>query len=249
VFATYVPRNPQQHVWNLLSRGIVDQAGQPGPNAARALQREATDTTSYDSSPQQTGTFAVLPQPSTGLGALPVSLCEYSILELFTGQNPAHHLFCFDIGLPLSKQGLLWEGGTGQKSFYEPPNTYPGPDCRYPSDLPNGPYSLVGASRLNNCPDPYLKLAITPTRFHDNTGDPVHRFFQMWQQNDCSSASAEANNPSGCTHDLYVWVATSVGWQLTKNMATPTDDQDTFQAASPWAFTTWPPATTAIFGR
>jgi phospholipase C len=44
VFATYVPPDPKQSVWNLLSQGIVDKTGAPGLNAAQALQRQATDT-------------------------------------------------------------------------------------------------------------------------------------------------------------------------------------------------------------
>ena len=44
VFATYVPSDPRQSVWNLLSQGIVDKTGAPGLNAAKALQRQATDT-------------------------------------------------------------------------------------------------------------------------------------------------------------------------------------------------------------
>ncbi len=108
-------------------------------------------------------------------------------------------------------------GGTGQ-SFFDPSlGVLPTVDCRYPSDLPNGPYPFISTNyQLNNCPDPIIKPAITPTQFTDNVGDPVHRFFQMWQQNDCSVANMTASNPSGCAHDLYTWVATTVGWQITR---------------------------------
>jgi phospholipase C len=109
--------------------------------------------------------------------------------------------------------------------------------------LPNAPYSLVGASitpNQNDCQKPSLtvlqKPAITKTVFSDNTGDPVHRFFQMWQQNDCSSTSMSPLNPSGCVHDLYTWVATSVGWQITQSGSPPTDDQQTFQGGIPMGF-------------
>jgi phospholipase C len=40
VFATYVPPDSRQSVWNLLSQGIIDQSGGPGPNAAKALQQD-----------------------------------------------------------------------------------------------------------------------------------------------------------------------------------------------------------------
>lgn len=242
VFATYVPPDSTQTVWNLLSLGIVNQAGNPGKNAALALQQQATDTTAYQLNPTPTTPFPTLPQPSTTLNALPASPCVLSTFLLTFGKDPAGVLFCSDPALAPNAQILLSMGGTGQ-SFYGVPlglAIYPAPDCRYPSNLPNAPYSLVGASQLNNCPSPFLNLkpAITKTAFTDNTGDPVHRFFQMWQQNDCAAAAISADNPSGCLGDLYAWVATSVGWQITQsgNNTPPSDDQGTFQGGIPLGF-------------
>lgn len=238
IFATYVPPDPTQHVWNLLSLGIINQFGLPGPNVGLAMQNQATDDTTYQLSPPQTGAFTTLPQPSTTLGALPASPCTLSTVLLEFGKDPSGALFCTDYALEPSAQELLSMGGTGQ-SFYGIPlglNTYPVPDCRYPSDLPNAPYSFVGASQLTSCPSPDFKSSITPTEFTDNVGDPVHRFFQMWQQNDCSAAHMTADNPSGCTHDLYTWVATTVGWQITKNGEPPTDNEGTFQGGIAMGF-------------
>ena len=56
------------------------------------------------------------------------------------------------------------------------------PDTRFPTDLANGPFQLT-----RYVPDDAY------------TGDPVHRFFQMWQQ-----------VGHGAT-DLFVWVAQTVG--------------------------------------
>ena len=42
VFATYRPA-PGESVWNLLSQGIVTDAGAPGPNFAKAEQQTAPD--------------------------------------------------------------------------------------------------------------------------------------------------------------------------------------------------------------
>jgi acid phosphatase len=56
------------------------------------------------------------------------------------------------------------------------------PDARFPADLPNGPFPITG----------YVSYGA-------HTGDPTHRFFQMWQQVD------------GGKSDLFSWVATSVG--------------------------------------
>jgi len=38
------------------------------------------------------------------------------------------------------------------------------------------------------------------------TGDTIHRFYQMWQQSDCSVSNATPANPSGCLSDLYPFV-------------------------------------------
>jgi phospholipase C len=249
VFATYVPPAGQS-VWNLLSQGIVQADGKPGPNAGKAAQRKAVDNGAFQLAPPPPSApdpivFPALPQPSTTLNALPGSPCTLSQL-IFSSK-----LFCTDIGLLPTDYLLLSKGGTGQ-SFYFPAllDLFPVPDCRYPSNLPNAPYSLVDASKLNNCP-PVLKIfdkpvkdAIVPTAYTDNTGDPVHRFFQMWQQNDCSAASITPINPSGCLHDLYTWVATSVGWQITKDGTStpppqpplPEDDQATFQGGIAMGF-------------
>jgi phospholipase C len=41
-------------------------------------------------------------------------------------------------------------------------------------------------------------------------GSPVHRFYQMWQQLDCSAAHATRGNPSGCNADLFAWVEQTI---------------------------------------
>ena len=212
VFGTYVPSNPTQTVWNLLSQDIVQINGNIGTNFDAAAQQEATDTMTYELSPTQTGHFQYLPQPSTTLNALPTGLCNLGI-------------FCSDIGLDPTSQGLLSTRGTGQP-FYDPPGATPVPDCRYPSDLPNGPYLLLGDSELNNCGQPFLAETIANTTYTSNTGDPVHRFYQMWQQSDCSVANITPENPSGCKRDLFTWVAVTVGWGFTNP---PMTNQDTFQ--------------------
>ncbi len=42
VFATYQPKRGQS-VWNLLSEGIVNADGTPGPNFSKAVQNAASD--------------------------------------------------------------------------------------------------------------------------------------------------------------------------------------------------------------
>src|SRR6516225_7040391 len=71
----------------------------------------------------------------------------------------------------------------------QPDTTYatgqPGniPDPRFPPDLPNGPFQITRYAA-----------------YSDFTGDPVHRFFQMWQQ-------VGDNNQK----NLFVWVAETAG--------------------------------------
>src|SRR5271170_2014466 len=43
VFATYVPKGDQT-VWNLLSAGIINADGTPGPNFSKAQQYSSTDS-------------------------------------------------------------------------------------------------------------------------------------------------------------------------------------------------------------
>ncbi|MDB5909325.1 MAG: phosphoesterase [Massilia sp.] len=56
------------------------------------------------------------------------------------------------------------------------------PDARFPADLPNGPFPITR----------YVSYGA-------HTGDPVHRFFQMWQQ------------VNGGRNDMFVWVAEQTG--------------------------------------
>src|SRR3984893_7991843 len=52
VFATYEPR-AGEHVDNLLSKGIINKDGSPGPNYAKAAQFSATDNYYYSINPAQ----------------------------------------------------------------------------------------------------------------------------------------------------------------------------------------------------
>lgn len=75
-----------------------------------------------------------------------------------------------------------------------------GPDPRFPADLPPGPFQIT---RFVNWPPKATGPAFRESV--DNltaaTGDPVHRFFQMWQQTGGDNARL----------DLYTWVAVSTG--------------------------------------
>jgi phospholipase C len=213
LFATYVPQDPTQHVQNLLSEGIVTATGAPGPNFAAAAQQQAVDSSDdgFLISPPQSGPYPTLPQPSTTLGG-----------RVFAAANiPADLTFLFgpaisnDPGLLASDQNLLTDGGI-----------YPLvpliPDRRFPANLPSGPFSIT-----------------TYVPYPSSLGDPMHRFYQMWQQIDCSVATMSAGNPSGCMHDLYPWTAATVGWGQIINNSPPLpnfNDETTAQGAVAMGF-------------
>ena len=93
------------------------------------------------------------------------------------------------LALPPSYVPLLLTGATGLKSGT--------PDTRLaqnPLTVPPGPFQL------------------TPGIPYDAySASPVHRFYQMWQQLDCSIDHSTVWNPSGCVADLFPWVEVTVG--------------------------------------
>src|SRR5580698_7038963 len=64
VFATYRPK-PGERVHNLLSEGIVNADGTPGPNFDKARQFEAHDLEAYTNAPPDKTPYAHLPAPAT----------------------------------------------------------------------------------------------------------------------------------------------------------------------------------------
>jgi phospholipase C len=63
---------------------------------------------------------------------------------------------------------------------------------------------------VNNLNDGVFQL--TPdVKYDDYASSPVHRFYQMWQQEDCDVNYSTENNPSGCLADLFPWVEVTVG--------------------------------------
>ncbi len=130
LFGTYKPKAGQT-IDNLLSKGVVNADGTPGPHFAKAKQRIGLDENRYQAETFSTGEYTTLPQPYT------------------------------------------------TSAIGQPPGV---PDTRFPSNLPNGPYQI----------SKYVPYAAY-------TGDPVHRFFQMWQDYD------------GGKLDKFVWVEETIG--------------------------------------
>src|SRR5277367_3086109 len=68
VFATYEPKGDQT-VWNLLSQGIINADGTPGPNFSKATQSAATDQASDGfllNPPKPAFPSHILPSPLAG---------------------------------------------------------------------------------------------------------------------------------------------------------------------------------------
>ena len=177
VFATYKPKNGES-ISNLLSKGIVNEDGTPGPNFSLASQSSAIDTNvdGYQMSPSSNTRFSVLPPVLAG--GYPTAPFP-SVAAAKAVEN----------GLPDDYYVYLTTGGSGL--------AHGALDTRIPNadKLPNGPFQLTSSTH--------------PYDAYDNS--PVHRFYQMWQQFDCSAANATRRNPSGCKNDLWPWVEDTIG--------------------------------------
>ena len=181
VFATYVPKKGQK-VWNLLSEGIVNADGTPGPNFDKAQQMAAQDEASdgFVLAPTK-GDFPgnLLPAPLVG-GPKDSYIPNDSLTTAVQSEN----------GLPADYYGYLVTGGSGQTS------RTPDQRIKNVSSLPAGPFQLTNGDTFT---------------YNSYAASPVHRFYQMWQQLNCSIAHASVDNPSGCTSRLFPWVETTVG--------------------------------------
>jgi phospholipase C len=194
---------------------MVNADGSPGPNFTIAQRQQALDTEVYQLSPPQTGPYPTLPQPNTTIDGLPEP------------PGVSFPILIPDPGLDDADQILLSLGGTGQPMGQ--------PDWRYPANLLNGPFPITASFQGTTCPPPPPQL--TPVPYTSNTGDPIHRFYQMWQQLECSVAHITADNPSGCESDLYTWVALSVGWGGQGNPLPPwINEQTTLQGGVAMGF-------------
>jgi phospholipase C len=186
LYGTYQPKRGQS-IANLLSKGIVNADGTPGPNFAEATQFQVTATNGkFSIAPTPKIPYVHLPVPTT-MSAPQIPLpVEFGIISASGVLSP---LFPEgDPELPLDDQTLLDSGGTGTI----PAN---GADTRIANFnmLPPGPFSQTGA-----------KLP-----YDSYEGDTIHQLSQMWQQSDCSMKHATPANPTGCLHDLYPFVATT----------------------------------------
>src|ERR1700755_2511946 len=183
-FGIYKPKGRGETISNLLSKGIVNEEGTPGPNFKLSQQ------------------FAVSPQPAYYIGAPDNAKTPYSAGSLMPQPNTAGTPSAqSDTGAPFKSLAeasvetdissddtvLLTTGASGL------PNNVT--DTRIPNagKIANGLFPLQGPNIDDD----------------DYTGDTTHRYFTAFQQQDCSMANATKDNPTGCLNDLFPFVMAS----------------------------------------
>jgi phospholipase C len=179
-FGVYKPKGKGETISNLLSKGIVNEDGTPGPNFGLSQQYSVAAQTSYyigapTVSKSPYNTVNLMPQPNTN-GAPQAQSATGAPFQNTTEASVEKDINPADLD-------ILTTGFTG----------LPGGslDTRIPgAGSLNGPFPLQGAS-IND---------------DDYTGDTTHRFYQDWQQNDCSVANSTKSNTSGCLNDLFPFV-------------------------------------------
>ncbi len=185
-FGVYKPKGREQTISNILSKGIVNEDGSPGANVALAQQfLVAPQAQYYTGAPAAAksayGNTGQMPQPNTN-GAPPAQ--SETGAPFVTAFLPELAVFDPSPDFNSLTDTILTTGATGLT-----PNTL---DSRVPGagTLPNGPFVLQGPNLSDD----------------DYTGDMTHRFYQAWQQSDCSVANATKANPTGCLNDLFPFV-------------------------------------------
>ena len=143
IFATYKPKAGET-VSNLLSKGIVNEDGTPGPNFSIASQSSASDTSSdgFLMSPAQNVPYSVLPPVLAG------GYPSAPFPDVATAKK-------YEYSLPNDYYVYLTTGGTGL--------AHGAVDTRVPNatSLPSGPFQLTSATL------PYDSYANSPVhRFY-----------------------------------------------------------------------------------
>jgi phospholipase C len=179
----YRPKGKGQTISNLLSKGIVNEDGSPGPNFALAQQ------------------FSVGAQPAYYIGAPKVAKFPYSAANVMPQPNTA--------GTPTTSRDTAPPFRTIAEASVEKDIDPSDLDILTTgaSNLPTNSLDtrVPGAGALAG-PFPLQGPAISDD---DYTGDTTHRFYQAWQQQNCSIDNATKQNPTGCLSDLFPFVMAS----------------------------------------
>ena len=180
LFATY--RSPSgDSVWNVLSEGIINEDGTPGPNFSKAAQYQANATGTYSISPPKTAIYPTLPPELVGGPQTASDTNPPPFATIQAAENA-------DYGLLPQDLRLLTTGATGL------PDGVVDTRILNVNNLPSGPFQLTPGI-------PYDAYAQSP----------VHRYYQARQQTDCDASKADAWNPGGCQSDLFPWVEVTIG--------------------------------------
>jgi len=198
LFATYVSKSGDS-VKNLLSEGIINADGTPGPHFKKAQQSQAVApfrSKYYISlSEEEKAPYTTLPEPTLNFSPSPAT----GEPPPFPSATPLALLGAIEPSLEAADLPLLTTGASGASQSAELPDF----DSRIENfdHLKNGPYPLEGG----NLP------------YDSYTGDTTHRLFEMWQQSDCNIRNSTRHNPSGCLSDLYPFVITSYTSEIDPN--------------------------------
>ena len=232
VFATYQPRHGE-YVDSLLSKGIINIDGSPGPHYAKARQFSAVDTGLYSINPGGKKAYNQIDNKLQAPGTTYAFQAFYSDFKKASvdGPGPLTDLTVAtqaEYGLAPGDLGLLLTAATGL-----PPGS-PDSRVRGHNNLPPGPYPLVcGPVAPVVSGSPVCKNGAS--LYDTYGGSPVHRFYQMWQQLDCSVKHATEHNPTECLSDLFPWVELTVA---AGSNGKPPPTPLLRKATSQWAFIT-----------
>jgi phospholipase C len=179
-FGVYKPKGQGQTIANLLSKGIVNEDGTPGPNFAQAQQFSVAGQPSF-----YVGAPAIAKSPYSSANPMPQPNTEGTPAVQSDTSPPFKTIAEASVEKDMNPADLdiLTTGFTGL-----PANSL---DTRVPgAGMLAGPFPLQGPNLTDD----------------DYTGDTTHRFYQDWQQEDCSAANATKTNNSGCLADLFPFV-------------------------------------------
>ena len=184
-FGVYKPKGKGETISNLLSKGIVNEDGTPGPNFAQAQQFSvAAQTSFYVGAPAASKSpyngVNAMPQPNTN-GAPSAQSATGAPFQTIAETAP-------EMDMDPGSHDLLTTGATGL------------PTGSLDSRVP-GAGTLVGPFQMQG---PILSD-------DDYTGDTTHRFYQDWQQEDCLASASTKANTSGCKADLFPFVMATYG--------------------------------------
>jgi phospholipase C len=187
-FGVYKPKGAGQTISNMLSKGIVNIDGTPGPNFALAQQYSVAAQPAWyfgapDAAKSPYSPVHLMPQPNTNgapsaasTNPLTDPVAPFATVAIVQALGEADINPAQDV--------LLTTGATGLPEGVL--------DTRIPNagSLPPGPFPLLGPKIDDD----------------DYTGDQTHRYFSAAQQQDCSLANITKANPTGCLNDLFPFV-------------------------------------------